>query len=554
VSDVRQRQHAEQLCAAAIRALTGEADLHFRGGRLHRGRQPVPHLPPSIATRGTADAMALRLLRSDPAVHRQWRPESELARLVFEMLEQFRVEALVPDTLPGVARNLRRRHEQWLLALRREGLTETDHGLLLYTLAEVCRSRITNQPVVEETEALIEASRAALAPGLGAHLAGLYRYRADQHTFAQHARSLADAFAAMTGSSDEDTENDDVTTSTSELALLLDFADDSVDGGTTMAANSGAVSAVSETGYRVFTTAYDRELRAGGLVRPDLLREYREQLDRRIARTGVNVARLARDLTALLAAPARDGWDSAREEGYVDGRALARLVSSPTERRIFREERFEPAADALVTFLIDCSGSMKQHREPIAAITDAFARALELAGATCEILGFTTGAWNGGRVRQDWLHAGQPAHPGRLTELSHLVFKDADTPWRLARRDIAALLKSDLFREGVDGEAVAWAAARAQSRDERRRLLVVVSDGSPMDRATALANGDTYLDSHLQDVVAGLERTAATTIFGVGIGLDLSTYYRHCRGIDTSEGAGYRVFREILDLIATPGH
>jgi cobaltochelatase CobT len=193
---------------------------------------------------------------------------------------------------------------------------------------------------------------------------------------------------------------------------------------------------------------------------------------------------------------------------------------------------------------------MKQHVESVAMLVDVFARALEQAGVASEVLGFTTGAWNGGRALRDWQRAGRPAHPGRLNEVCQMVFKDADTPWRRARPDIAALLKSDLFREGVDGEAVDWACARLESRSEGRRLLIVISDGSPMDSATHLANDAHYLDQHLREVVARHEQGGAVEIYGVGVGLDLSLYYRRSRVIDPSATLCHEVFSEIVAMIS----
>ncbi|MGE5117471.1 MAG: cobaltochelatase CobT-related protein, partial [Betaproteobacteria bacterium] len=217
---------------------------------------------------------------------------------------------------------------------------------------------------------------------------------------------------------------------------------------------------------------------------------------------------------------------------------------------LFRAERIEPIADCLVTFLIDCSGSMKDQIESVAMIVDVFVRALEMAGVPSEVLGFTTGAWNGGRAQRDWLRAGRPLHPGRLNEVCHLVFKDADTPWRRSRRSMAALLKADLFREGVDGEALDWAVSRMQGRPERRRLLLVVSDGSPMDTATHLANDEHYLDHHLRQVVQRHEQSGAAEIAGIGVGLDLSPYYARSQAIDLAAPPGNRVFQEMLAVLA----
>ncbi|GAA1974348.1 cobaltochelatase CobT-related protein [Amycolatopsis minnesotensis] len=565
-AETRRRHHVEELCAAAIRALGDEPALHFRGARPYRGRRPVPLrapqlYPPATADfgsfRGAADGMALRLTGSDAALHARISPEGTVERLVFELLEQFRVEAGAPDAMPGVVANLRHRFEEWTREFVASGLADTARGLLICTVAQICRARITAEPVVEEVDDLIEVTRAAIAPVLGHDLAGLRRHRGDQAAFAVHAVGIAHAVAAMlTAAGDSGGEDEDEDAGDEEpkyrpyFALLMDFDDDDGDEQPSAAASGHSpVLADAAGGYRVFTTAYDTEVAATAVVRSALLAEYRERLDRRVARQGVNHARLARELRAVLAEPVREGWDGGKEEGYVDGRALARLITSPAERRLFRTERAEPVADALVTFLIDCSGSMREHGESIAMLADVFARALELAGARCEILGFTTGAWNGGRAKRDWLRAGRPVHPGRLNERRHLVFKDAATPWRRAKPGIAALLKPDLFREGIDGEAVSWACRRASEGEYARRLLFVVSDGSPMDSATDLLNDGDYLGNHLKEVVLRHEQGGDVEVFGVGVDLDLSPYYRRSRVLDTAEGTGYALFRELLDLI-----
>ena len=308
----------------------------------------------------------------------------------------------------------------------------------------------------------------------------------------------------------------------------------------------------ADVGYRIFDTQYDREVVAGSLVRPALLRELRERLDERVREQGVNIARLSRQLAALFAQPQRDGWSFGEEEGYIDGRRLAQLISSPAERRLFRQERFWPTPHTLVSLLVDCSGSMKEHIESVAMLIDVFGRALQQAGVGTEVLGFTTSAWNGGRVQRDWLAEGRPPHPGRLNELTYMVYKDAQTSWRRARPSIAAMLKPDLFREGVDGEAVDWACARLTGHDETRRVLIVISDGCPMDTATNLANDQFYLDNHLKDVVARREQQGEVEIYGLGVGLDLSPYYSRCLALDLSQGLSNKVFAEIVELLG--GH
>ena len=560
----RQQQRVEELCAASIRALAGDADLHFRGGRLHRAGRLLPpfgpHLHPSLETddfgsfRGAADGIALRLARSDAALHRSLAPADPVARLIFDLLEQLRVESLAPDAMPGVKRNLAHRFARWSQGCIDSGLTESARGILLFTLAQTVRTRLTAEPMPEHTADLIETTRGMLTRRIAHELAGLRRHRDDQRAYAPHALAIAKAVAALLASRDDERgEADDERDQDDERAgfrMLMAFDGEGDDGIALAGSGTSRVLEQSGDGYRVFTRAYDRELDAASLVRTALLAEFRSRLDARIAAQGVNLGRLARQLKALLATPQADGWDGAQEDGRIDGRRLAQLVASPTERRLFRQDRIEPLADCLVSFLIDCSGSMKGQIEAVAMIVDVLVRALEMAGVPSEVLGFTTGAWNGGRARRDWLRAGRPLHPGRLNEVDHLVFKSADAPWRRARRGIAALLKADLFREGVDGEAVDWAVARMQGRPERRRILLVVSDGSPMDTATNLANDAHYLDHHLRDVVQRHEAAASAEIGGIGVGLDLSPYYARSQALDLSAPPGNRVFQEILEVIA----
>ena len=498
----------------------------------------------------------MRLAHSDAALHATLYPDDPVQRLLFDLLEQFRVEALAAPHLPGVRRNLRHRFEQWSAAYHHSGLNESARGILLYTTAQMCRSRVSGEPVLALTEELIDGTRGMLVRRMAHDLAALRRQRHDQAAYAVHALNIARVVGELMhsrddergGERDDDTRENDSRHST--FSLLLDLEDNPDEGFAVADAGVSRVLDASVDGYRIFTRAYDREVHAGTLVRRAALAEYRERLDSRIAAQGINLSRLARDLKALLAVPAVDGWDGAQEEGVIDGRRLAQLISAPAERRLFRIDRQQPAADCLVTFLVDCSGSMKQHIEPVAVLIDVFARALEMAGVSSEILGYTTGAWNGGRTQRDWLRAGRPIHPGRLNEVCHMVFKAADMPWRRARPDIAALLKPELFREGIDGEAVEWACSRMESRAEERRLLLVVSDGSPMDSATHLANDQHYLDHHLRDVVLHQEHLGRVALCGIGVGLDLSPYYRRSHALDLSAPPGNRVFGEILSMIA----
>jgi cobaltochelatase CobT len=443
--------------------------------------------------------------------------------------------------------------------------------MLLMTVAQMCRARVTAEPVVEEIEDRIESTRAGIGPLLGLGLGPLRRSRHDQAAFAPGALVVADAVARLLEASGDgsvlaDAASKPETDGRVAFGFLVEPDEQpEADHTATVVLGSSRVLLGSDSGYRIYTTAYDRVLRPAAHMRAAQLQEFRQRLDSLVAAQGLNINRLARQLKAALSRAARDDWASAQEEGLIDGRALSQLVASPTERRLFRQELQEPQADATVTFLIDCSGSMRQHIEPLALLLDVLARALDLAGVPSEILGFSTGAWNGGRALRDWQRepdrgparggqaAGRPDHPGRVAEVAHLIFKDADTRWRHGRRDIAALLRPDLFREGVDGEALAWAAQRLRTRSEARKLLVAVSDGCPMEAATQQANDEHYLDHHLQQVAGQIESDGDIELAALGVGLDLSPYYRRGKVLDLQHGVTDRLLREVVVLLAGQG-
>jgi cobaltochelatase CobT len=570
----RRLRQLEDLCSASLRALAADPLLHWRGQRLWRGAMLMPrggpHLEPGseplqeqaatapaddelASFRGAADGLALRQRHSDAALHRARVPADDTARWVFELLEQLRCESLAE--LPGVRRNLRRRHEAWSLAFHRSGLTETDAGLLLYTLAQVARSRVCAEDVLPATEGLIESTRAAIVPILGPALAGLRRDRHDQSAYADHALALAawvaEALAAeaqrrpgrrQAGTEDRERRQ-------ARFLLRTDFDVDDADALPTVGGSASKGSPGAGEPYRVYTRVHDREQRAAAGIRAALLDEYRERLDQRLAASGLNAQRLARELRGRLSRPETQGWSDGEEDGRIDPRRLAQLVATPAETRLFRRPCVEPVADAAIALLIDCSGSMRQQIEPLAMLVDLLARACEAAGAQVEVLGFTTAAWNGGQALRDWQRDGRPARPGRLAERCHWIFKDADTPWRRARRDIAALLKADRFREGLDGEAVDWACERLRARPVARRHLFVFSDGSPADSATGLANGHDYLDRHLQQVLLRRLTEGEVRITGVGIGLDLGRDYPHSVALDLGRGLGQADALEIVRTI-----
>ena len=604
-AQVRRQQRLDALCAATLRALSARREVHARGPHWYAGDAALPsfapHLHPQVqhkpqaevhalavqvaypiplvfspvpqslgtvslpdaatmvSFRGAADGIALRLRFSDTQLHRQRRPERPMARRVFDVLEQYRAESLVPAQWPGVRSNMSARFKAWSHAFVAARLHESAQGLLLLTVAQIGRARVTGEPVDEALEDMLEATRFGLVPHIGHALAALRRSRHDQAIYAQHALAiaqvvadLADGASRAAGKADK-TVADDKEEEDAWLQIWVDFEAGEESGfASALEARDAQPDAVHS--YRVFSTRYDREVHTTDLVRAAQLQELRSQLDESVRTSSVSAARLARRLQALLALPQIDGWESAQDSGYIDGSRLAQLVAKPDEHRVFRLPQRTPRADVALTLLLDCSGSMKQHMDKLAPMVDLLARALDMAGMATEVLGYTTNTWNGGRVMRDWRRAAKPAQPGRLNELCHMVFKDSSQPWRRSKQGLAALLKADMFRECVDGEALRWAAERLRGQDAERRILVVFSDGSPMDGATVLANDTHYLDRDLQHSARQLEREALIELCAVGLGLDLSAYFARSTVLDFENQTVAQALGDVLALLARSMH
>ena len=566
----KRQQRLEDLCAATIRALTGNSQLRYRGHRLEQDgrRLPIraPHLNSDVTEddfdsfRGAADGLALRLIHSDAAMHAALSPDDPLEKMLFEVLEQLRVESLVSNDHPGIRRNIKHRFGHWCLQFHHSGMTENQIGLLLFCIMQTVWSRLGSHPPLEEIEDLIEPQRAVLAPHIGPDVLALRRNRDNQAQYAKHALAICRELSSIiderqSGDDDADKRKHSKIAEDTDFELLLEPDEDPDQ----IAALSSAPQQQTEkqisdglSDYRVFNNRYDREVSAAKLVRLELLRELREQLDRRIQRQGINTPRLSRKLSRILATPQLSGWRFGEEEGRLDARRLSQLVTSPTERRLFRQEQHQPYSDCQVWFLIDNSGSMKRHIESIAMLVDVFSRAFEQAGARSEVLGFTTGSWNGGKPFKEWRAGAKKTEPGRLNELCHIVYKNAEKSWRRARPEIAGLLKTSVFREGVDGEALLWASSRLQASQAARKILIVISDGSPMESMTHLHNNDPdYLDKHLQLVSEVIDRRGEIELMGLGVGLDLSRYYRRSLELDISQSLDNAVFDEVISLLAS---
>jgi len=545
----------------------------------------TPYLAPDVGdttlerSRGVVDALGVLLRSSDLSLHRRLSPEQPVARIVFDLCEQLRCEALaVRDEtgLAGLRHNLDRAFDAWCRQARADRVQESGLGTLVYTVTHMVRSRLVRAVIDEEVDSITEATRGNLNPHVGHALRELRHTIDDQEAFAAHALELASVVAAMVGDATE--QEAVVDRDRHRILVPVEWVDEEVDdrvGHETdrdlfaPAVDAEAAGGRTDDGgdYRVFTRVHDVERTGADLARPAVLERHRATLDELVRAQSTSPGRLALRLRHLLGAPVDDGWEFEVDHGVVDGRRLAQLARPAGDRHglrdgsgtphVFRRIRHEVACDAVVGFLVDTSGSMEAQRyESVAVLVDLFCRALDLAGVASEVLGFTTGGWNGGKALADWRRAGSPPEPGRLNEACHVVFKDADTPWRRSRRSLAALLETRHYREGLDGEAVAWAAGRLAARPESRRLLVVVSDGAPMDSATHLNNRSGFLADHLAEVVRAVRRGGAVELGAVGIDRDVGTWYPNAIDVDLGpEGStlGPEHFGILHELFAQRG-
>ena len=534
--------------AAVVRALGRTPDAEYRARQLEVAERPVgiatPYLLPdpdaldAVVERGIYDAIGVRLRYSDAELFAANEPTEIVARIVFDMLEQLRCESLVPEELPGTRRNIEVAFRQWC---RGEQLSKTAIGLLIFTVMQMVRSRLISPIHDELVEDQIEATRAMISPIIGVALKGLKEHRFDQAAFMVPARSMAEAISDMVSESSEDSEE---ATSTMTTALFIppEWGEDDpsdgeiLTGGLSSPVDRSDREALDEVGgYHVFTRDGDVEVGAASLYPLETRRTLRVSLDDQVAAQSVSAFTLARRLQRLFLGFERDGWRSGEEEGLLDGARLGQVIANPTNRQLFKQERYRPVAPAVVSFLIDNSGSMKRQRhETVTVLVDTLARALDLAGATSEILGFTTASWNGGNSLRAWRRAGEPENPGRLAETSHIVYKDADTSWKRSRLSVASMMKTQHFREGIDGEAMIWAYRRLLARPEPRKLLIIISDGAPMEAATMNANGEAFLEAHMRSVAHRVERERVVELGAVSIDQPVDSLFAKSVDMDLS--------------------
>ena len=504
--------------------------------------------------RAAGDRLALRSRFHDDGLHLQYRPAEAVAGEIADALELARLDAIGARWLDGVAQNL----------VAHPG---RDHDGLRWLAFEI----LSGHGAPASKRALVDDVRNALTHDLVEQLQTLEGDLRNQESFAAHAAAWAAAAAPQMPSSLSPGASSqafpwlnprveyvlrprqlDADAPGAGRAKSHERRAGDQRGDSTFAAEELARAASGhERGYRIFTTAHDRVVNAVDVVERRELAELRAKLEAELSALRPVIARLAKRLLRVLMAKQTREWRFDLDEGVLDGSRLAPLVASRGTTRPFKQESESPFPATVVSLLIDHSGSMRGRPMLIAAMTvEIFARALERCGVRCEVLGFTTREWDGGAPAREWAAASYPPNPGRLNALEHIVVKSADVPWRRARTGLGLFLHDEMLKENIDGEALLWAHERLMQRPERRRILVVVSDGTPMDEATAAANGFEYLDDHLHQVVRSIETGSPVQLAAIGIGHDVSRVYKNATRIAKIEQLGPALTAKLLMLLS----
>ncbi len=599
------RESFKRALLHTTRALSSQSDVDVAFGGEHAqvqgktARIPLParNIDPDTAAlaRGESDAAALRLAHHNAEAHQKLAPKGAEARAIFSALENARCEAIGALALKGVGDNLAAALEKVIGDKGYDSLNAKDAASLSDAAALLVRERITGRTPPDAAATIMEAWRSDLEEQAGASLDALANANTldDQTAFAKLARAFirdlelddddqGDQPSDEKQDSDEsedDSDNqndeaddnpgaddmpddagtgdaDDGDADLSEQEMDANFEED--DG----AAENAKISSLrtkfdGDTGdvYKPFTTAFDEIAEAVDLCDPEELQRLRRSLDRQLENLHAIVARLANKLQRKLMAQQNRSWSFDLDEGVLDAARLARVVADPMQPLSFKMEQEQDFRDTVVTLLIDNSGSMRGRPITIAAIcADILARTLERCGVKVEILGFTTRAWKGGKAREKWVEDGRPAKPGRLNDLRHVIYKPADAPWRRSRTSLGLMMKEGLLKENIDGEALMWAHNRLLGRAESRRIMMVISDGAPVDDTTSSANGGAYLERHLREVIHQIENRSPVELLAIGIGHDVTRYYRRALTIVDVDQLGGAIIDKLAELFDEDAH
>lgn len=545
--------------------------------------------------RGHADSIALKLACHDPKVHRKLMPGNPQARGVFEAVEQARVEAIGSRRMAGVAKNLTAMLDDHFHRGKFDEITDRADAPLSDALAMLVRERLTGLAPPTAARKMVDLWRPVLEDKIGGRLDKLSRVTEDQAKFGDLVHDLLSALdlgdernadgeddenqdesrdgendqSGAEGSPDSDAAQemsadqaqattDEMSESAMESAQAStsdtfddgELGDDETPGEATRP-NSRGANEPRGPEYHAFAPKFDEVIAAEDLCDHDELERLRSYLDKQLAHLQGIVARLANRLQRRLMAQQNRAWEFDLEEGILDPARLSRVVTDPHHPLSFMNEKEATFRDTVVTLLLDNSGSMRGRPITVAATcADILARTLERCGVKVEILGFTTRAWKGGQSREAWLAAGKPANPGRLNDLRHIIYKSADAPWRRARKNLGLMMREGLLKENIDGEALDWAHKRLLGRSEQRKILMMISDGAPVDDSTLSVNPGNYLERHLRHIIEEIETRSPVELIAIGIGHDVTRYYRRAVTIVDAEELGGAITEKLAELFS----
>ncbi|HEX2580507.1 MAG TPA: cobaltochelatase subunit CobT [Dongiaceae bacterium] len=581
--------------SAVMRALSERAEIEATFapgppallGNEARLSLPPRHLPEreTTLTRGQADSMALRLRYHNAGLHAREAPQSELARTIFTELEHARLDALGARRFSGVAHNLSALLEEQCRNKGYARVRDRQEACLPDVLRLLARETLTGEKVPPSAVSMVDLWRSELAPKLEGDLQELRDHLDDQRAFARFAKKLLRDLNIDFSTEEQPQENPEGSEDKSEApnpqnrggqqeesqqsdAMKAQDADSDApegeqaqeilampsDGGEERPGESPrqtehGFERRNDTAYRPFTTQFDEVVEAADLCDSEELTRLRQLLDQQLNALQSVVSKLANRLQRRLLAKQNRSWNFDLEEGLLDAARLARVVVNPTLPLSYKQESDTEFRDTVVTLLIDNSGSMRGRPITVAALTaDILARTLERCGVKVEVLGFTTKLWKGGQSRETWIAQGKPANPGRLNDLRHIIYKSADTPWRRARKGLGLMLREGILKENIDGESLLWAHARLMARSEQRRILMVISDGAPVDDSTLSVNPGNYLELHLRDVIDWIETRSQVELLAIGIGHDVTRYYRRAVTLVDAEQLGGAVLEQLAAL------
>ncbi len=590
--------------ASCLRAIAKRPELEvgFAAERpgLAAGKARLPEPPRKLSgreaaiVRGHADSIALRLACHNPTVHRRLMPGGQQARSVFESVEQARVEAIGARRMEGVARNLAAMLDDRFHRGKFDDITDRADAPIEDAVALMVRERLTGHAPPPAARKLVDLWRPWIEDRAGRDLDRLGRLVEDQRRFGDVVHDLLDSLemgeerrhdseedeqesrdqdlrpdeAGDDGQARESDEADGMTVEEAEVAAeeLPEGAAEAADAPAADMPDNADMSDAETASepwrprhsglneprgpdYRAFTAKFDEIVAAEDLCEPEELDRLRGYLDKQLSHLQGVVARLANRLQRRLMAQQSRAWEFDLEEGVLDPARLSRVIVDPLHPLSFKHEKDTNFRDTIVTLLLDNSGSMRGRPITVAATcADILARTLERCGVKVEILGFTTRAWKGGQSREAWLAAGKPANPGRLNDLRHIIYKAGDAPWRRARKNLGLMMREGLLKENIDGEALDWAHKRLLGRAETRKILMMISDGAPVDDSTLSVNPGNYLERHLRWVIEDIETRSPVELIAIGIGHDVTRYYRRAVTIVDAEELGGAMTDKLAEL------